>query len=575
MILVVTVLASVAEMLNLAAFFPLFRSVLETNDKANPGGILGIVTATSKLLPFREPIIAAAVLLVIVALFKAIMILVREGLVAYASGSVQHDIKNRLLEKYANSPYEFFLEQKQGSLIYNLGATTQVGILMFRVPQITAEMLKIGAIAVVLLGAQPILALSLGIFGLFYNWLTLQVSRRVSYHTGKGRAIAASEQTTIAHEFFRGFCQIMVLCTKREWLKRFEYHGRVFRDLYIKDVLWQNLPRNMMEITAVLLMLAIMFISRSSGGAELPSQLPMVGVFVIALVQLLPSLAAVGRIRMELVGSLPNVELVHQALTRLQVHPNDGILMFSSLRDGITLDRVSFAYRERAELLHELTPTFEKGRITAIVGPSGAGKTTIANLILGLFEPTQGRVLVDGIPLREYCLETWLQRIGFVSQDPFIFHDTIAENITCGRSGYSRQAIQKAAGIANAHGFILELPQAYDTVVGERGMKLSGGQQQRIAIARAVLGDPEIFIFDEATSSLDTVSERLVQEAIETISRDRTVIIIAHRLSTIRFADKIVVLDNGRIIEEGNHQELLNARGRYSQLVAAGQEWLS
>jgi subfamily B ATP-binding cassette protein MsbA len=196
----------------------------------------------------------------------------------------------------------------------------------------------------------------------------------------------------------------------------------------------------------------------------------------------------------------------------------------------------------------------------------------MVNLILGFFEPSEGHILIDGVPLHEYRLETWLRRIGFVSQDPFIYHATIAANIKFGRNGFSWQSVRKAAEIANAQEFISELPQGYEAVVGDRGMKLSGGQQQRIAIARAVLHDPEILIFDEATSSLDTISEKLVQQAIENISKGRTVIIIAHRLSTIRHADKIVVLDQGRVIEEGTHQELLGGHGRYFELVALSTE---
>jgi len=216
--------------------------------------------------------------------------------------------------------------------------------------------------------------------------------------------------------------------------------------------------------------------------------------------------------------------------------------------------------------------TIEKGKVTAIVGSSGAGKTTLINLILGFYETSGGRVTIDGLPLQEYKLETWLSKIGFVSQDPFIYHSTVANNILFGRNGHSMDSVLRAARIANAHGFITELPQGYDTIVGDRGMKLSGGQQQRIAIARAILDDPELLMLDEATSSLDSVSERVVQEAIDNVAKDRTVLIIAHRLSTIRYADKIIVLDKGQVVEEGSHRELISIQGHYSRLVASSRE---
>jgi subfamily B ATP-binding cassette protein MsbA len=207
-----------------------------------------------------------------------------------------------------------------------------------------------------------------------------------------------------------------------------------------------------------------------------------------------------------------------------------------------------------------------------MVGPSGTGKTTLINLILGLFEPHTGSVRADGIPIQELTQESWLGKIGFVSQDTFLFHSTIADNILFGREDHTQESVIRAAKIANAHDFITELPLSYDTVVGDRGMRLSGGQQQRLAIARAMLSDPEILIFDEATSSLDTIAERQVQQAIDNVSSDRTVILIAHRLSTVQRADKIIVIHEGQVVEEGTHQELLDMDGHYSQLVAASSQ---
>jgi ABC-type multidrug transport system fused ATPase/permease subunit len=230
---------------------------------------------------------------------------------------------------------------------------------------------------------------------------------------------------------------------------------------------------------------------------------------------------------------------------------------------------VSFAHKDRATFLDQVNMSFGKGQITAIVGPSGSGKTTLINLILGLFQPSHGRITIDGTPLQCLTHASWLGRIGFVSQDPFTFNTTIEENIRFSRKGHSRETVVQAATIANAHDFISELPDGYDTVVGDRGIKLSGGEQQRVCIARAVIESPEILIFDEATSSLDPLSEKQVQEAIDIASAGRTVIVIAHRLSTIRNADKIIVLDNGRVVEQGTHQELLTRQGEYSRQVSA------
>jgi ABC-type multidrug transport system fused ATPase/permease subunit len=477
------------------------------------------------------------------------------------------------MERYSDAAYQFFLDNKQGKLTYDaLIAPARVSILMQRIPQLGADLFKLMAIGVLLLSTFPVATLALGVVGLGYALITRYLSKRISYNTGKGRAVASTEQATIANEFLSGIRQITIFCTKKYWLQRFERYNRAYRDLYIKDGVWQVVPKSLMEPVALFLMLGFVVISRHNAPDSFANDLPMMGIFVVALVQLLPSLNNLGRGRMDVLSSMADCELIYHALTEPVPNRKEGGRVFRSLRGAIVFRGVSVAYRGRDTILKGLAITFEQGKATAIVGPSGVGKTTIINLMLGFFEPTEGQILIDDIPLQEYRLETWLERVGVVTQDPFIYHAAITDNITFGRTGYSRQSIERAAEIANAHKFISELPQAYETIVGERGMKLSGGEQQRLAIARAVLSDPDILIFDEATSSLDTLSERIVQEAIEKISRDRTVIIIAHRLSTVKHADKIVVLDQGRIVEEGNHQELLAGRGRYFELVTSPTE---
>jgi subfamily B ATP-binding cassette protein MsbA len=207
--------------------------------------------------------------------------------------------------------------------------------------------------------------------------------------------------------------------------------------------------------------------------------------------------------------------------------------------------------------------------VVALVGPSGSGKSTLVDLIPRFYEPTQGRILIDGVDTREIKLPGLRALTGIVSQETVLFHDTVRNNIAYGAPGkYTQAQIEAAARAANAHDFITELPRGYDTLLGERGTRLSGGQRQRLAIARALLSDPPILILDEATSALDTESERLVQEAIDRLLRGRTVFVIAHRLSTIAHADQILVLDRGEIVEQGSHAELLARRGAYYRLYS-------
>jgi ABC-type multidrug transport system fused ATPase/permease subunit len=233
----------------------------------------------------------------------------------------------------------------------------------------------------------------------------------------------------------------------------------------------------------------------------------------------------------------------------------------------VALEHVSFQYREDTpEILHDVCLTIEPGQTVALVGPTGAGKTSIANLIARLYDVTEGAVTIDGLDVRDVTQTSLRRQTGLVPQDPFLFTGTLADNIRFGRSDATEADMEQAARQANAHEFILAAPQGYDTRVLEGGVNLSVGQRQLVCIARAILANPRILILDEATANVDTVTEALIQKALEKLLRGRTAIVIAHRLSTIRNADMICVVQDGRIVEQGRHDELLAHRGVYHEL---------
>lgn len=257
--------------------------------------------------------------------------------------------------------------------------------------------------------------------------------------------------------------------------------------------------------------------------------------------------------------------------TRPEIEDREDAVELDDIEGEIEFNNVSFSYNDKTEVLKDINLTIHKGQTVALVGPSGSGKTTFCNLIPRFYEISEGSITIDGRDIRDVTLESLRRNIGIVQQDVYLFSGTVAENILYGKPDATRDEIIHAAKLANAHDFIMELENGYDTFVGERGVKLSGGQKQRISIARAFLKNPPILILDEATSALDNESERLIQESLKELARGRTTLVIAHRLSTIRNADNIVVLTSNGIEEQGTHEELIKKGGVYATLHREAQ----
>jgi ATP-binding cassette subfamily B protein/subfamily B ATP-binding cassette protein MsbA len=314
---------------------------------------------------------------------------------------------------------------------------------------------------------------------------------------------------------------------------------------------------------AAIAWLSILFFGQRSSGV-----LPSLVTFVVALQRLNGSIGGISDLIMGRKANAATLDVLNHFLDRSdkEFRRKNG-LPYSGINKEIKLDNVELCYSsETGPSLRSINITIPKGSTIALVGSSGAGKSSIADLLAGLYEPTKGRILIDGNDLREFDLSTWQKRIGVVSQDTFLFNATIANNITFGTPSATMDDVAFASEQAQAARFISQLPDGYNTLVGERGYRLSGGQRQRISLARAILRDPDLLILDEATSALDTESERLVQQAIDQFDRKHTILVIAHRLSTIVNADRIYVLEQGNVIEAGNHHELLEQNGRYARL---------
>jgi subfamily B ATP-binding cassette protein MsbA len=263
-------------------------------------------------------------------------------------------------------------------------------------------------------------------------------------------------------------------------------------------------------------------------------------------------------------ASIDRIEEVLNTPVVVEEKPN--AIPLKSFNRSIELRNVNFSHGD-IEILKNINLIIEKGKTIALVGSSGAGKSTLVDLIPRFHDVTSGEILIDGVNIKDFTITSLRNQMSFVTQEPILFNDTVANNIALGKDIFVEHDVMGAAKIANSHNFIIQKEEGYETNIGDRGMKLSGGERQRVTIARAVLQNPPILILDEATSSLDTESERLVQDAIINLMQDRTSIVIAHRLSTIRNADEIVVLQNGEIIERGTHESLMLINGFYKKLV--------
>ena len=324
------------------------------------------------------------------------------------------------------------------------------------------------------------------------------------------------------------------------------------------------------EVCSILALISVAIVGRMVMGEQLQKFSTILLTYLLVLFRMLPSIGQLNSARSHLANVSPSVAIISHFLDRKdKPFMKKGRKPYAPLRKEIHFDHLTFSYpgTEKA-VLKNIDLRLKKGTTLALVGASGAGKSTLADLLPRFYDPDMGKIKIDGTNLKELDVNSFRRRLGIVSQDTFLFNASVRENLIYGRPDASEAEIQDAINRANAAEFIVNLPDGLETLIGDRGVLLSGGQRQRLAIARALLQDPDILILDEATSALDTISERLVQKAIDELSRDRTTLVIAHRLSTVQNADQIAVLDQGKVVETGTHSELLSKGGYYAELCA-------
>ena len=485
------------------------------------------------------------------------------------SANATRDIRNDLFNKILTLPLSFYINHKSGEIITRFNSDLHeidTALIRVSIDTLLRQPLVIVVFIVTLLIINPLLTIiSLLVFPLV-SYITGKISKAIRRKASQSQAeldkiSSMYEETISGLRVIKGFSAQNYFRANFEAINhRFSrYTKKIFRYLELSAPTSEMLA--LISLLCVILIGGLLLINKGSISAN------SLILFVIIFARLIPPIQTLirgyGYIQKGLISANRIFEILDSDEKIIEM-PN--AISIKNLRNGIEFKNVNFAY-DTDTVLHNINLKINKGETLALVGNSGGGKSTIVNLLLRFYDVNQGKILVDDIDIKNYVISDIRKLFGVVSQDVMLFNDSVFNNISFGKNHADKQNVIQAAKNANAHDFIMEMPHGYDTIIGDRGVKLSGGQRQRLSIARAILQDPPILLLDEATSSLDSQSEQIVQKALDYLMKNRTSIIIAHRLSTIQNADKIIVLKDGKIIEEGKHSELIAKHGEYYKLV--------
>ena len=479
------------------------------------------------------------------------------------------EIRNKLYIHFHSLSLSFFNKQKSGELtsiivndVANMRQALTIGF-----QRMFVEPINIIAFTTLLFIISWQLASIAVIIIPLAGFVIVKISRSIR-RKSRRTAVKIAGITNIITETLASIRVVKAFAMENYEVDRFTKETNNYYNLMFRKSRLRSIAPPITEILGVVIGVALLWI----GGSEV---LAAEGItsedfirFILIMFSALQPIRSLSNVFAEIqVGAASAERVFHILDTNPTIIDADNAIKDVVFNEHISFDNVSFQYEDgESEVLKEIDFSINKGSVIALVGASGSGKSTIADLIPRFFEPTKGRITLDAIDIKDVRIKSLRKLMGIVTQETILFNDTISGNIAYGQKEVKSSKIHAAAEAANAKEFIDALPQGFNTVIGEKGVRLSGGQRQRLAIARALLKDPPILILDEATSSLDTESEKYVQEAIDNLMKDRTVLVIAHRLSTIVNADRIIVLDNGKIVESGTHTELLDKNGIYKNL---------
>ncbi|MBN1595482.1 ABC transporter ATP-binding protein [candidate division FCPU426 bacterium] len=501
-------------------------------------------------------------------LFKGFSTYGQDYLINNIGNRIVMDLRNQLYAHLMNQELAFFHNQRSGLLISRVthDATLMQSAVSNVLGRLLGSLLNIVALVILLFYLDWKLAVvSLFVFPVaVYPIISIgKALRRISRESQAKMA----DITTVLHESITGIRVVKAFTMQAYEIKRFGAELQQYFNLVMRALRKTAISSPLMEFIGSL---GICFMIVWSGTQVINGQSTSGTFFAFlgGLASLYPQVKALAGINNTVQQALAAAQRVFELLDKKPlVQDAPHARHIKTIKSKIEFKNVSFAYQPDKMVLQDIQLTVRAGGVLAIVGRSGAGKTTLVDLIPRFMEVTAGEIMMDDLNIKNIVQNDLRSLIGLVTQETILFNDTIRNNIAYGKPQAALQEIEAAAKAANAHGFIMQTRHGYDTAIGERGVRLSGGQRQRLAIARAILKNPPILILDEATSALDTESERLIQDALEKLMKNRTTFVIAHRLSTVQHADQIVVLDEGRIVERGQHAQLMSKQGLYRRLV--------
>ena len=505
--------------------------------------------------------------IVVVFLFRGIFYYGQSYLVSYIAQRVIIDVRELLYIKFQKLQLSYYEKKQTGTImshITNDVAALQAALVDSLIEMVTELSILIGSLimmfyldwklSIVTLVVVPVIGQAMKVFGRKLKMSGALIQERTA------------EITSLLQESISGVRVVKSFAREDYEIKRFQNQNDLNFRANMKSVQLSSLLTPTVEFLAAVIVAVILWF----GGYQVVNGALTAGALVAFLtyaVNLANPVKRISRVYGTINKAMAAAERVFNVLdTEEELKDKPNAIELPKISGTVKFDHVSFGYKEGVNVLHDLTLEAKPGQVIAFVGPSGAGKSTIANLIPRFYDVTAGSIKIDDIDIRDVKIQSLREQIGVVPQETMLFSGSVKDNIRYGRLDATDEEIIEAAKAANAHNFIMNLSDGYETKIGERGITLSGGQRQRIAIARAILKNPRILILDEATSALDTESEEIVQEALDKLMIGRTSFVIAHRLSTIIHADKIIVLENGRVCESGTHQQLMQTGGLYSHL---------